>query len=226
MKRILFLTAIFFSLSLSAGVRETIWPKGKMPHKQDHQIAAMTDESEKEDFNPDKNRVAYLEWFDAPAKEIANGGCMILISGGGYWHCCDVGLIKEWKEKFTKLGFQCVNFVYRTPRPEGLPIYQSAWIDGQRAIRMVRSQAAKRGFDPEKIGIISMSAGSHLGLLLATSSHPSIRKNRQDRRHLLPHQLGHHQRASILNNRQRHRHSKLTTRLWNGRSPKQDFQVR
>ena len=170
MKRILFLTAIFFSLSLSAGVREAIWPKGKMPHKQDHQIAAMTDESEKEDFNPDKNRVAYLEWFDAPAKEIANGGCMILISGGGYWHCCDVGLIKEWKEKFTKLGFQCVNFVYRTPRPEGLPIYQSAWIDGQRAIRMVRSQAAKRGFDPEKIGIISMSAGSHLGLLLATSS--------------------------------------------------------
>jgi acetyl esterase/lipase len=170
MKRILFLTAIFFSLSLSAGVRETIWPKGKMPHKQDHQIAAMTDESEKEDFNPDKNRVAYLEWFDAPAKEIANGGCMILISGGGYWQCCDVGLIKEWKEKFTKLGFQCVNFVYRTPRPEGLPIYQSAWIDGQRAIRMVRSQAAKRGFDPEKIGIISMSAGSHLGLLLATSS--------------------------------------------------------
>jgi acetyl esterase/lipase len=170
MKRILFLTAIFFSLSLSAGVRETIWPKGKMPHKQDHQIAAMTDESEKEDFNPDKNRVAYLEWFDAPAKEIANGGCMILISGGGYWQCCDVGLIKEWKEKFTKLGFQCVNFVYRTPRPEGLPIYQSAWIDGQRAIRIVRSQAAKRGFDPEKIGIISMSAGSHLGLLLATSS--------------------------------------------------------
>jgi acetyl esterase/lipase len=130
----------------------------------------MTDESEKEDFNPDKNRVAYLEWFDAPAKEIANGGCMILISGGGYWQCCDVGLIKEWKEKFTKLGFQCVNFVYRTPRPEGLPIYQSAWIDGQRAIRIVRSQAAKRGFDPEKIGIISMSAGSHLGLLLATSS--------------------------------------------------------
>ena len=35
---------------------------------------------------------------------------------------------------------------------------------------MVRSEAAKRGFDPEKIGTISMSAGSHLALLLATSS--------------------------------------------------------
>ncbi|MBO6249453.1 MAG: alpha/beta hydrolase, partial [Bacteroidales bacterium] len=41
---------------------------------------------------------------------------------------------------------------------------------GQRAVRMVRSEAAKRGFDPEKIGTVSMSAGSHLALLLATSS--------------------------------------------------------
>ena len=37
-------------------------------------------------------------------------------------------------------------------------------------MRLVRSQAAKRGFDPEKIGAIGMSAGGHLTLLLATSS--------------------------------------------------------
>ena len=141
-----------------------------MPDKQDHQIAAMTNETSQKDFKADKHRVAYLEWFDAPAKEIHNGGCMILISGGSYQNCCDVGLIKKWNEEFTKLGFQCVNFVYRTPRPVGLPIYQSAWEDGQRAVRMVRSQAKKRGFNPEKIGVVSMSAGSHLALLLATSS--------------------------------------------------------
>ena len=35
---------------------------------------------------------------------------------------------------------------------------------------MVRSEAAKRGFDPERIGTISMSAGSHLATLLATSA--------------------------------------------------------
>lgn len=171
MKRFLLLISIIFtSLSLTAGERETIWPKGRMPHRQDHQIAAMTDESQKKDFDADKNRIAYIEWYDAPAKENHTGGCMILISGGAYKNCCDVGLIKAWKERFTELGFQCVNFVYRTPRPVGLPIYQTAWEDGQRAVRMVRSQAQKRGFDPEKIGIISMSAGSHLGLLLATSS--------------------------------------------------------
>ena len=171
MKRLfLLISIIFISLSLIAGQRETVWPKGKMPHRQDHQIAAMTDESRKEGFNPDKNRIAYIEWYDAPAEENHTGGCMILISGGAYQSCCDVNLIKRWNKRFTELGFQCVNFVYRTPRPVGLPIYQTAWEDGQRAVRMVRSQAQKRGFDPEKIGIISMSAGSHLGLLLATSS--------------------------------------------------------
>lgn len=164
------ISIIFISLSLTAGERESIWPKGEMPHRQDHQIAAMTDESRKEGFKPEKNRVAYIEWYEAPAKETHTGGCMILISGGGYNSCCDVNLIKRWNKRFTELGFQCVNFVYRTPRPVGLPIYQTAWEDGQRAVRMIRSQAQKRGFDPEKIGIISMSAGSHLGLLLATSS--------------------------------------------------------
>jgi len=115
-----------------------------------------------------ENKTAYLEWFEKP--ENPTGACMILISGGSYMCCCDVGLIDLWHKELTALGIQCVNFVYRTPRPEGLQIFQSAWEDGQRAVRMVRSEAAKRGFDPNKIGTISMSAGSHLALMLATSS--------------------------------------------------------
>lgn len=130
----------------------------------------MTDEAGQPDFKADKHRVAYLEWFDKPDEKVRNGACMILISGGSYEVCCDVDLIKRWREELTKQGIQCVNFVYRTPRPVGLPIYQTAWEDAQRAVRMVRSQAKKRGFDPEKIGTISMSAGSHLALLMATSS--------------------------------------------------------
>ena len=164
------LIILISTLQLSAWERESIWPKGKMPDAQKHQIAAMTDEAGKEGFNPDKHRVAYLEWFEAPDASVRNGSCMILISGGSYQNCCDVGLIDTWHKELTKRGVQCVNFVYRTPRPVGLPIYQTAWEDGQRAVRMVRSEAAKRGFDPEKIGTISMSAGSHLALLLATSS--------------------------------------------------------
>jgi acetyl esterase/lipase len=168
MKKALTLLLFLLSISLTAQERVSVWPKGKMPDTQAHQIAAMTNETGREDFNPDKYRIPYLEWFEKPDQP--NGTCMILISGGSYMNCCDVKLIEEWHKKLTALGVQCVNFVYRTPRPEGLPIYQTAWEDGQRAVRMVRRDAEKRGFDPEKIGVISMSAGSHLALLLATSS--------------------------------------------------------
>ncbi len=150
--------------------REPLWPKGKMPDAQPGLTAVMTDEAKAPGFNPDNYRMPYLEWYDAPSPAIDKDVCMILISGGGYNNTCDYKLIKLWRETFTALGVQCVSLVYRTPRPEGLPIYQCGWEDGQRAVRMVRSEAARRGFDPEKIGVIGMSAGSHLGLLLATSS--------------------------------------------------------
>lgn len=171
MKRTLILLLVFFcSFPLWGGERENIWPKGKMPDAQPGQIAAMTSESGAPGFKPDKHRMPYLEWFEAPSPDVDNDVCMILISGGGYNNTCDMKLIDLWHERLTELGIQCVNFVYRTPRPEGLPIYQTAWEDGQRAVRLVRSQAAKRGFNPDKIGVISMSAGSHLGLLLAANS--------------------------------------------------------
>ncbi len=173
MKRKLMLS-LLLSLCLvgvaGAWERESVWPKGKMPDPQEHQIAAMTDEVKQAGFRPDKHRTAYLEWFETPAEELRNGACMILISGGAYQNCCDVRLIDLWHKELTANGVQCVNFVYRTPRPVGIPLYQTAWEDAQRAVRMVRSEAARRGFDPEKIGVIGMSAGSHLALLLATSS--------------------------------------------------------
>ena len=165
-----FFSAMLLSAHAAGGVREPVWPDGAMPDRQAHQIAAMTDEAGAPDFDRAAHAEPYLEWFEPPAPEARNGSCAILISGGAYQNCCDVGLVKMWRERFTELGFQCVNLVYRTPRPEGLPIHQSAWEDGQRAVRLVRSQAAERGFDPERLVTVSMSAGSHLATLLATSS--------------------------------------------------------
>ena len=159
------------------GERQALWPEGKIPDFQEHQIGAMTDEThigspwkgpKNDAFKPEEHRMPYLEWFEKPANP--NGACMILVSGGSYYNCCDVRLIKKWRDCFTALGYQTVNLVYRTPRAKGLPCYQSAWEDGQRAVRLVRSQAHARGFDPEKIGIIGMSAGGHLVTMLATSA--------------------------------------------------------
>ena len=67
MKKILASLLVLCCLSMAAQERVPIWPKGKMPDPQDHQIAAMTDEAGREGFNPDKYRIPYLEWFEKPA---------------------------------------------------------------------------------------------------------------------------------------------------------------
>ena len=168
-KKTLFLSCwLWTSVLTFAGERVALWPEGKIPDFQTQQIAATTEEAKAPGFKAAEHTMPYLEWYEAPA--VKNGGCMVLISGGGYENCCDKEWIDRAAKKFTDLGFVCVSLTYRTPRPQGLPIYQSAWEDAQRAIRLVRNDAKKRGFDPEKIGVLGFSAGSHLTVLLATSA--------------------------------------------------------
>lgn len=132
-----------------------LWPEGKLPDLQEHQV---------------KSETPRLEWYAAPEKPNPAKGCLILISGGAYECRCDMPWIDAIAKRMTELGFQCVNLAYRVPRPKGLPIYQTAWEDGQRAVRIVRSEAKKRGYSPENIGALGFSAGSHLTVMLGVSS--------------------------------------------------------
>lgn len=166
--RLILSCCLLVSILTSAGERVALWPEGKIPDFQAHQIAATTKEAGAPGFKAADHTMPHLDWYEPPAKK--NGACMLLISGGGYHNCCDGAWIDKVAKKFTELGFVCVNLTYRTPRPKGLPIYQSAWVDGQRAVRLVRKDATKRGFDPEKIGAFGFSAGGHLTVLLATNS--------------------------------------------------------
>lgn len=71
MKRVVFFIALFFvALSSYAQTKEYIWPKNKMPDAQEHQVAAKLPDTKKENFRPEDNRIPYLEWYDAPAKEV------------------------------------------------------------------------------------------------------------------------------------------------------------
>ncbi|MFZ4700634.1 MAG: alpha/beta hydrolase, partial [Candidatus Methylumidiphilus sp.] len=169
MKKTLVLSCWLLAAVLTfAGERVSLWPEGKIPDYQAQQIAATTQEAKAPGFKAAEHAMAHLDWYGAPAAK--NGGCVLLIPGGGYQSCGDEAWIDLAAKKFTELGFVCARLTYRTPRPQGLPIYQSAWEDGQRAVRLMRNDAKKRGFDPEKIGAFGFSAGSHLTVLLATSA--------------------------------------------------------
>lgn len=149
-----------------------LWPVDAMPDSQPHQIAVRLETAEKPGFDETANRRPCLQWYEAPISNRTDL-CMILISGGSYQNLCDGIWVDRFADYLTARGVQCVALNYRTPRPKDLPIYQTAWEDGQRAVRIVRSEAKRRGFDTGKIGVLGFSAGGHLSVLLATSSQTS-----------------------------------------------------
>lgn len=154
------------SFGLLLALIQALWPEGKIPHYTPDQIAAPMEIVNAPGFDRAAHRMPYLDWSEKPANP--NGACVILISGGAYQCTCDGPAFRPLEKALLDAGVTCVWLWYRTPRQDGLPIYQNAWEDGQRAVRLVRSQAAERGFDPERIGVLGCSAGSHLSVLLAT----------------------------------------------------------
>jgi len=163
--------ASFGPLSPSAQPYERtyIWPEGRMPDVRTNQVAAKTGEIDRPGFRAEDFRRPYIDWY-APAASNRTDTCVLFVSGGGFMCCCDAERLQPAIDRFVRAGITVANLTYRTPRPVGLPIYQSAWADTQRAVRVMRSEAKRRGFSPERIGATGISAGAKAVLLLALSS--------------------------------------------------------
>lgn len=157
------------SPSASPCDREEIWPRGCMPYFQTNQVAEKAEVVARPGFDPSAHRFPFIEWY-LPASSNRTSTCVMFVSGGGFYACCDAARLQPAIDRFVRAGITVANLTYRTPRPEGSPIYQSAWADAQRAVRVIRSQAAKRGFSPDRIGATGISAGAKAVLLLALSS--------------------------------------------------------
>ena len=130
---------------------EDIWPAGRMPDPQEDQCTP------------------YLEWH-IPVHKTTNA-IQIIYSGGSYTGNGPDGFeVAPARRYLNAMGVTVVTLKYRTPRPKGLAKHTTAWQDLQRTIRIVRSEAASRGLDPDRIGIMGSSAGGHLTLMGVTSS--------------------------------------------------------
>jgi acetyl esterase/lipase len=111
----------------------------------------------------------YLEWHFP--KERKTAAIQIVYSGGGYQGNNPDGFeVAPIRRFLNEKGMTVVTLKYRSPRPQGLSKHTTAWQDVQRAVRMVRSEAAGYGLDPDRIGIMGSSAGGHLTLMGTTSS--------------------------------------------------------
>ena len=114
----------------------------------------------------------YIEWHLPKNKK--TDAIQIIYSGGSYMGNDPDGFeVAPVRRYLNELGITVVTLKYRTPRPSkesGLAKHTTAWQDLQRAIRKVRSEAAERSLNPNKIGIMGSSAGGHLTLMGVTSS--------------------------------------------------------
>lgn len=111
-----------------------------------------------------------------PAQGIKTGAAIIVFPGGGY-QVLAIDLegteVCNW---LTSAGINCILLKYRVPddgryddRSGPYPKSSEALQDAQRAMRLVRHQAAKWNIDPNKIGVLGFSAGGHLVAAISTN---------------------------------------------------------
>jgi len=100
--------------------------------------------------------------------EKPNGRIVLSIPGGAYRFVSIANEGVDLANVMTAKGYTVFVLVYRLPgegwaHREDMPLQ-----DAQRAVRLIRSEAAKFGADPEKLYVAGFSAGGHLAATLMT----------------------------------------------------------
>ena len=100
-------------------------------------------------------------WYYLPPPDKATGMAMIVAPGGSYAHTGGLRVeafpTARW---LVERGIAAIVLRYRVGNDDYH--HREFLADGQRAVRVVRSQAAQLGIDPRKIGMVGFSAGGHL----------------------------------------------------------------
>lgn len=102
------------------------------------------------------------------AKTNSSGAAVVVLPGGGY-RILAIDLegteVCDW---LNSIQVTCVLLKYRVPDSGPYPKSAAALQDAQRAVGMVRSQAAEWHIDPNRVGVLGFSAGGHLAAALST----------------------------------------------------------
>ncbi|MBL9144650.1 MAG: alpha/beta hydrolase [Verrucomicrobiaceae bacterium] len=152
----LLLALTFISSLLSAQTVVNVWPEGKMPGQ-----GAKEPESEvkrKDGFQRITNvSTPTLTLFQAKRTDGSAAPAIIVCPGGGYSYCVVDKEGSEIAAWLNKNGFSALVLKYRTPNNR-----EGAMQDVQRALSLVRANAAEWKIDSKRLGVIGFSAGGNL----------------------------------------------------------------
>lgn len=158
----IFCIALICLVTCSVNAQEIIplWPLGKMPNTKGLALKdSIVNERAIQIASP------YMYAF-FPSKDDNTGAAVIIFPGGGYHHVTYnlAGFqVAKW---FNTMGISAFVVNYRLPTSPDLVQRELAPLqDAQRAIKLVRANAANWHINPAKIGVQGSSAGGHLAAM-------------------------------------------------------------
>ncbi|MEI9806844.1 MAG: alpha/beta hydrolase [Bacteroidota bacterium] len=158
---ILFIAGLFTKASSQEFI--PLWPEGKKPNFNGKKI---TDSL----FNERIWRVGTPGMYAFVVPKAENKGTAVLICpGGGYErlsHLYNGFNLAKW---YNSIGVNAFVLIYRLPHQADLQKKELAPMqDAQRAMRLIRANAAKWNIKTDKVGVMGTSAGGHVASTLGT----------------------------------------------------------
>lgn len=105
-----------------------------------------------------------------PDPAIASGTSIVICPGGGHSilaYDLEGTEVAEWLQS---IGVTAFVLKYRVPARPDRARHEADVQDGQRAVSIVRSQAAEWSLDPDRIGVLGFSAGGQTAALTALTT--------------------------------------------------------
>ncbi len=108
----------------------------------------------------------------------ANGTAILfMVSGGWYSHWAPPEQAKPLFQPYLDKGYTMMAIRHGSSPRYSIP---EAVSDVRRAVRFVRKNAERFGVDPDRLGVLGMSAGGHLALMLGTTGNDGEADARDD----------------------------------------------
>jgi len=151
-----------------------LWPKGKMPNSKGMKLEHI-EERERITQVAQPGMYAFFT-----SKEENTGSAVLICPPGGYAKLTYNIAGFQFAKWLNTLGINAFVLIHRLPTSPDLVEREKGPIqDAQRAMKIIRSNAAKWEINASKIGVMGASAGGHLATTLGTHTedYSSIKDN-------------------------------------------------
>jgi acetyl esterase/lipase len=101
-----------------------------------------------------------------PESEANGAAILFMVSGGWFSHWAPPEQAKPLFQPYLDKGYTVMAVRHGSSPRYSIP---EAVADVRRAVRFVRKNAERFGVDPDRLGVLGMSAGGHLALMLGTT---------------------------------------------------------